>query len=206
MPVRRFSPIIIALLLLHTAPLRAEIFRCERQGTVFSDQPCAGAEAVEPGATNTLPRVNAASAAADGRYSATTWYEGEGGYRAAVRAAQDYGAPLIIYFRTDWCAFCRDVDNNLLPQSAAVAAMREFVKVRINPDKGAAEKALFDSFNATGYPTFLVQPPGQRARRLGVTRRPTPDNLRHNVAVQHFLGLLQPYTARPAAAGEPGGQ
>ena len=87
------------------------------------------------------------------------WLTGASGYEDAVRRRQASSAPLVLYFFTDWCPYCKAVDRDLFSSAEADRYMsRAVVRVRINPESGDAERRLADQFKVTGYPTFLVLP------------------------------------------------
>ena len=90
-------------------------------------------------------------------YSSDRWYVGINGYEDARRLSEKYNAPILIYFQADWCHYCRELEHNLLSLSAAKNIIRPFVKVRISPEKGGAEKSLFDIMGGTGYPTLMFK-------------------------------------------------
>ncbi|HXO18447.1 MAG TPA: thioredoxin family protein [Thermoanaerobaculia bacterium] len=100
------------------------------------------------------------------------WYEGADGYRQAVSEATSDHRAMAVYFRTDWCPYCKKLDRGLLSDSAVQSYLQTVVKVRINPEKGSAERQLERDFGGTAYPYFLIVPPGRRLgeRVEGVTR------------------------------------
>ena len=138
-----------------------------------------------------------------GNYSSNTWYEGAAGYRSALSKAKQHEAPLVVYFRTDWCPYCIAVERNLLPKPSAVKALSSFVKVRINPEDGDAEKAIFDKMNGKGFPRFLVVPFGQNYKRISVTPKKGTSNDKY-LPVDQFVANLKPYQPAPdlRTAGE----
>jgi thiol-disulfide isomerase/thioredoxin len=107
-------------------------------------------------------------------YDFPDWEHGASGHSNALSWAEDEGLPLIVYFHTDWCGWCKKLDAEYL----ATAQMQEFLegipKVEINPDKGAAEKALAErKYRVTGYPYLVVYLPAYESEpyRLHPFRR-----------------------------------
>lgn len=93
-------------------------------------------------------------------YDFPDWEHGAAGHSNALSWAEEEGLPLIVYFHTDWCGWCRKMDAEYL----ATVEMKTFLdgipKVEINPDRGAAEKTLAEKkYGVTGYPYFLVYLP-----------------------------------------------
>jgi len=193
--------LLFALLLLPGAQPRADIYRCVVDGKVlFTDRPCDGARTVELGRTNTLQGVEArepSDITSTAAYSSNRWYEDLEGYNSARRIARRHNAPLIVYFRTDWCGFCRAVDNELLAQDAAQRVIRPFVKVTVNPEHGAGEKSLFKKMGGTGYPTFLVTTADGNTRRVAVTPYKSENSSRKTITVAQFEDRLRPYLPAP---------
>lgn len=88
--------------------------------------------------------------------SASTWHEGAAGFRQAMQEAEADGLPVAVYFYTDWCPYCRQLNNELLSKEAVVEHFKGVVKVRINPEKGTAERQLANQYKVTGYPSFFM--------------------------------------------------
>ena len=107
------------------------------------------------------------SARATHAYLSSTWYEDASGYEEAVRQQKMLHVPMFVYFRVDWCPHCRAFDR-LLDDQAVRSQLGSCVKVRVNPEHGKAEKALFEErFGTKGYPSlFLVDSDGGSPRRL----------------------------------------
>jgi hypothetical protein len=88
-----------------------------------------------------------------------SWHEGATGFAEAKREQERSGAPMLVYFRTDWCPYCQQLERELLVDNRVERFLRyEVVKVRINPEDGPAEKALADEFGNTGYPAVYLTP------------------------------------------------
>jgi thiol-disulfide isomerase/thioredoxin len=99
-------------------------------------------------------------------YYSTTWYEDADGYASAVRQQKYQHAAILLYFRTDWCPHCRALDG-LLEEYDVRSRLNEFIKVRVNPDHGDAEKQLFEgSFGGGGFPRLFLVADGGSVTRL----------------------------------------
>ena len=115
-----------------------------------------------------LVALGLALALAPGRaaaYSSSTWYEGADGWDQARRAQKANGVPILLYFTADWCAPCHALDE-VLDEREVRERLRGLIKVRIAPDDGEDEEALFvEEFAGHSFPTlFLVSPSGKRRR------------------------------------------
>jgi thiol:disulfide interchange protein len=90
-------------------------------------------------------------------YLSSTWYEDASGYEEAVRQQKVLHAPMLVYFRVDWCPHCRAFDQ-LLDDPKVLSQLGPYIKVRVNPEHGKAEKAIFEErFGARGYPALYFQ-------------------------------------------------
>lgn len=99
-------------------------------------------------------------------YVSSTWYEDASGYEEAARRQKLQHAPLLVYFRTDWCPYCRAFDQ-LLEDYEMRSKLGEAIKVRVNPEHGDAERTLFEQrFGAKGFPAIYWVPDGGAPRRL----------------------------------------
>ena len=90
--------------------------------------------------------------------SGSTWHEGAAGFREAMKEAEADGLPVAVYFYTDWCPYCRQLNTEILAKPAVEEHFKRLVKVRINPEKGAAEREVANQYKVSGYPTFLIHP------------------------------------------------
>ncbi len=150
------------LLLLQLIPLPAnanDIYRCTVNGkTVFTDQPCDG-KPVKLLPSNSLPAIEVlpVEQGEKPQYNSGKWYVDANGYKRALKVSKKYNAPLFIYYQADWCGYCRKLEKELLNKSAARKTLRQVVKVRITPENGSREDALFRRMGGAGYPTVLTQ-------------------------------------------------
>lgn len=177
----------------------AEIFKCNVNGkTIFTDQACDGGEEILLQATNSVKNEQAADFFYDTSfYSDSQWFYGASGYNKAKQLAVNYQAPMLVYFYTDWCGYCKAVDTNLLPQTKAIEAMKPFVKVRVNPEQGDAEDKLFKSMNGKGYPRLLAIPYEKSWQRISVTPDKDEQNPVKHVSVNEFVESLTPFQPPP---------
>ena len=87
------------------------------------------------------------------------WLTGATGYEDAVRRRQASSAPLVLYFFTDWCPYCKVVDRDLFSSTEVDRYFsRAVFRVRVNPEAGDAERRLAERYHVTGYPSFFVLP------------------------------------------------
>ena len=75
---------------------------------------------------------------------------------ALIRAIEEKPQPMVVYFYTDWCGYCRQFERELLGTSEVKEYFSEVLTVRINPESGAQERQLADYYGVHGYPGFFV--------------------------------------------------
>jgi thiol:disulfide interchange protein len=90
------------------------------------------------------------------------WSNGASGFTDAMQTHDDEETPAVVYFYADWCGYCKRFNRALADDAIDLS---EFVKVRINPEKGDAERALADRFGVSAYPSVFVIPAGSKQPR-----------------------------------------
>jgi len=97
------------------------------------------------------------------------WYEGASGYASAMEEARQDHRVVAVYFYTDWCHYCRELEDKLLQTPAVQEHLTAVVKVKINPESGAEEEELARRYGIEGYPSFFIETP-QLGRRQMINR------------------------------------
>jgi tetratricopeptide (TPR) repeat protein len=73
---------------------------------------------------------------------------------------------MLAYVYTDWCPYCRRFDQGILDTPEGHELLRDFIKVRVNPEKGEAEKSIARGLGARGYPSvFVIARPAAEPQR-----------------------------------------
>src|SRR5262249_29036365 len=123
------------------------------------------------------------TASAAQAYFSTNWYEDAAGYRQAQAQQKLFHAPMLVYFRADWCPHCKKFDQLLLDPEVR-QKLGAVVKVRINPEHGVPEADLFNQdFESSDYPSVFLVREGSAPARIS-----------HSGPAEEFLAQL------PAAA------
>jgi thiol-disulfide isomerase/thioredoxin len=99
-------------------------------------------------------------------------FQDSAGYEEALRLHRATGKPVALYFYTDWCPYCAELERTILSSSEVKHYLDNTLYVSVNPEHGKAEKALFASFKRTGYPTFLILGKDQAARAVPTSGSP----------------------------------
>ncbi len=100
--------------------------------------------------------VFATSIAQASGFRASGWENGADGFESALREAQRDELPMIVYFNTEWCKWCRKLNQSYLQDRHVRSVLDYFVKVSVNPEDGADEERLFERFGGGGFPGFYV--------------------------------------------------
>ena len=97
-----------------------------------------------------LNRGGGSHQAAAGGAAALPW---ERDLPTALARAGSEKKLVMVDFYTDWCGWCRRLDQNTLSDSKVQQALEAFVSVRLNAEKDGRDAA--ERFNVDGYPTIL---------------------------------------------------
>jgi thiol-disulfide isomerase/thioredoxin len=110
-------------------------------------------------------------------FSLSGWEEGANAHRRVVANAVESEEPVVVYFQTDWCPWCRRLNDSYLRQDEVRHSLEQVRKIAVNPENGAEEKALLQRYGATGFPAFYVFVPAfeGRPRRLTPFRKDDAD-------------------------------
>lgn len=116
--------------------------------------------------------ANETSASGSGAATiSSSWYSGAGGYAQAELEREQTGAPMAVYFYTNWCKYCRQLELNILPSSEVSDYFSRVIKVKINPEDGREEEALARRYAISGYPSFFMVGSGSRPRKITPYKR-----------------------------------
>ena len=91
-----------------------------------------------------------------GTVSAAGWYNGASGYQQALAEQKSNGKPVMVYFHTAWCGYCRRLDHDVLGTDEFSRRYGSMMKVSVNPEKGRAEASLARQYGVRGFPTVFV--------------------------------------------------
>jgi thiol-disulfide isomerase/thioredoxin len=116
------------------------------------------------------------------------WLEDARGFQQAMRRRQAAKMPVLLYFYTDWCPYCRQLEANTLNTSVMERYLSEVIAVQINPERGGAERGLGSRYGVTGYPSLYLLPMGSDQ----AVSLPT------NVPAEQLIDACRRYASRPS--------
>jgi thiol:disulfide interchange protein len=77
----------------------------------------------------------------------------EQNYDTALQKAQKENKMVMVDVYTDWCGWCKKLDKDAYSNKDVTAKLsKEFISVKINPEKTAANAKLAKQFGVNGYP------------------------------------------------------
>ncbi len=133
-----------------------------------------------------LPLLNACDMGSS--YGFPDWEHGASGHSNALSWAEEEDLPLIVYFHTDWCGWCKKLDAGYLATERMKAFLEGIPKVEMNPDRGRSEKALAEkTYGVTGYPYFAVYIPSNGSNPLRVH----PFKRNGHLSVDEFVEAIE---------------
>ena len=88
--------------------------------------------------------------------------------------AKAAGKPVFVDFTTDWCGWCRKLEKDTYSQKAVGDAMKAFVNVMVDAEKGEGP-SIAKRFHVNGFPTLVVvDATGAEVDRIVGYRKPEP--------------------------------
>ncbi|MEK6797019.1 MAG: thioredoxin family protein [Spirochaetota bacterium] len=56
---------------------------------------------------------------------------------------------------TDWCGWCKELDKKTYTDAKVIALAKEFVSLKVNPEKGGKNADFLSRYRVEGFPTIL---------------------------------------------------
>jgi uncharacterized protein YyaL (SSP411 family) len=79
-------------------------------------------------------------------------------YDFGMEKAENEDIPVIIDFYTDWCSYCKLMDENTYTDPDVIAKSKSFVAIKVEAEK---ESDVSKNYDIPGYPTiFFLMPDG----------------------------------------------
>lgn len=74
---------------------------------------------------------------------------------SALKAAEKNDTFIMIDVYTDWCSWCTTLDEETYSDKKVIELSKQFVNLKLNPERSESERVFAEGFNVTGYPTIL---------------------------------------------------
>ncbi len=105
-----------------------------------------------------------------------------------LRLAREQNRPVIIDFRADWCAACKELERKTFPHPEVAPLLAKFVKVKIDATEETDENAaLRQKYGALALPTVVfIRPDGTVANELTLRKFEEPSKFAERL--RRFLG------------------
>lgn len=83
-------------------------------------------------------------------------------WEQAIKKSQETGKPIFVDFYTDWCSWCKVMDNKTFSNDSVIKFMNDnYVALKIDAEKGMGVN-LAMKYRIFGFPTFGIFSPNQR--------------------------------------------
>jgi thioredoxin-related protein len=73
----------------------------------------------------------------------------------ALAEAKKSNRLVMVDVYTDWCGWCKKLDSDTYADAKVAARAKDFVALKLNPEKSAGEKEFAQRYAVSGYPTIL---------------------------------------------------
>lgn len=106
----------------------------------------------------------------------------------ALRRAKEENKPVLIDFRADWCAACKELEKKTFPHPTVAPLLTNFIKVKIDATEETEENAaLRQKYGALALPTVVfLRPDGTVASELTLRKFEEPEKFAERI--RKFLG------------------
>ena len=90
-------------------------------------------------------------------------------YDSALAKAKKDKKVVLVDIYTDWCGWCKKLDRDTYSDKDVQAKVaKDFIAVKVNPEKSAAGSALARQFGVRGYPFIaFVDADGKKISQIG---------------------------------------
>ncbi len=85
-----------------------------------------------------------------------SWFDDAAGYAEALTEAEAADKPVLVYFYTDWCPYCRQLNSELLAADEVQRELAGMLAVRVNAERGPDERSLAAHYRVRGYPALFL--------------------------------------------------
>ena len=93
----------------------------------------------------------------------------EKNYDDGLAQAKKESKLVMVDVYTDWCGWCKKLDKDVYTQKEVGDKLaKDFVAIKLNPEKSAKNKKIVSGFGVQGFPTILfLNADGKEIGRIG---------------------------------------
>ena len=73
----------------------------------------------------------------------------------ATSQAKQEGKAMMVDVYTDWCAWCKRLDDDVYTDGKVIAESKNFIPLKLNPEKSTEGADFAKKYGVNGYPTIL---------------------------------------------------
>lgn len=84
------------------------------------------------------------------------WYFGAAGYERAAAEQKNNGAPVLLYFYTDWCGWCKRLDSDVFASPEFQQRYGSMLKVKVNAERKGPDRNLALEYGVGGFPAVYI--------------------------------------------------
>jgi thiol-disulfide isomerase/thioredoxin len=84
------------------------------------------------------------------------WESGAEAYQRALAEQKTESKPILLYFYTDWCGYCKRLDREVFSSTAFKTRYPSLIKVKVNPEMTREGQNLARDFGVGAFPTVYV--------------------------------------------------
>jgi thiol:disulfide interchange protein len=94
------------------------------------------------------------------------WYKKASSFEKIEKAAKKKDKPYILFFYTDWCGYCKKMNEKYLSNTQVQKILAKYYRIKIKTDGGEKEQELAGKKGVNGVPDFRIVHPDGRSIRL----------------------------------------
>ena len=76
------------------------------------------------------------------------------------------GAPVLLYFHTDWCGWCKKLDEDVFSSPQFRQRYSSMLKVKVNAEHKGGDRNLAIEYGVQGFPAVYILRRGSNERPL----------------------------------------
>lgn len=120
--------------------------------------------------------------------SAVKWYS----YSEGLETAKKQGKPMIIFFYTDWCIYCKKMDKEVFSDRDVISYMNSnYISVRVNPETDRGRMMIMGRETSAAYLMSMAGANGFPAHMFWDRKQQPVTTMPGYIEKKVFLPLLK---------------